>query len=423
MDKNISWISFKKFAGERVAEIILLFLRNGVSLTLVGSSSRAYLSGLESTLDFDFEIRPSSQEIKHQDLEKQLTNWLNDLGILPVASAGFGVMKFSFNNITVEFSPPRLESYHAEKAPFGHSDFTASINYHLDHQSSFARRDFTLNSIGLHFIRQEKAECLIQLLDPYKGLVDLQSKVLRPISDAFYNDPVRFLRMIRFHLQHGYTYHPQLLENLGRFDLTKLSTYYLYLEGDRVQSLAYLREFFYLIDQYKIPFPKSWEIFRDLLCSSVGEGEVKSMSNPLGLLQANNLDFFKLKVSELEKIFSLKKHFLKSSLVVIDLLMALPQNWSAQISQFSKFDQFKNKKIVQNIFTLRSLWKKNCEVFSLLLGNQTFKLEVSKMLTFLQTIETYVKNEWDRERQKVTCNDKELELYKFFWLIQKQQCT
>ena len=37
-----------------------------------------------------------------------------------------------------------------------------------------------------------------QLIDPHKGLQDLQQRVLRHVTDAFTEDPVRILRLARF---------------------------------------------------------------------------------------------------------------------------------------------------------------------------------------------------------------------------------
>ena len=65
-----------------------------------------------------------------------------------------------------------------------------------------ARRDLTINSIAAR-ARPARADGRIDpdlgtLVDPYGGQQDLQDKVLRHVTDAFRDDPVRVLRLARF---------------------------------------------------------------------------------------------------------------------------------------------------------------------------------------------------------------------------------
>lgn len=57
-------------------------------------------------------------------------------------------------------------------------------------EQDLARRDLTINAIA------EDAQG--QLLDPYQGLADLNARILRHVSPAFSEDPVRILRLARF---------------------------------------------------------------------------------------------------------------------------------------------------------------------------------------------------------------------------------
>lgn len=57
-------------------------------------------------------------------------------------------------------------------------------------EQDLTRRDLTINAIA----RDEQG----QLIDPHQGVVDLRAKVLRHVSDAFIEDPVRVLRIARF---------------------------------------------------------------------------------------------------------------------------------------------------------------------------------------------------------------------------------
>ena len=69
-------------------------------------------------------------------------------------------------------------------------------------EQDLARRDLTINSIAAP-TRQTSATSLFEadfgaLVDPYGGQRDLQTRVLRHVTDAFCEDPVRILRLARF---------------------------------------------------------------------------------------------------------------------------------------------------------------------------------------------------------------------------------
>ena len=53
------------------------------------------------------------------------------------------------------------------------------------------RRDFTMNAIAYDYVNNV-------IIDPYKGKVDINNKVIRHVSSAFSEDPVRILRAARF---------------------------------------------------------------------------------------------------------------------------------------------------------------------------------------------------------------------------------
>ena len=69
-------------------------------------------------------------------------------------------------------------------------------------EQDLARRDLTINSIAAP-ARQQRAAAVFEpdfeaLIDPYGGQRDIQAKVLRHVTEAFREDPVRILRLARF---------------------------------------------------------------------------------------------------------------------------------------------------------------------------------------------------------------------------------
>ncbi|RYZ00694.1 MAG: multifunctional CCA tRNA nucleotidyl transferase/2'3'-cyclic phosphodiesterase/2'nucleotidase/phosphatase, partial [Comamonadaceae bacterium] len=89
------------------------------------------------------------------------------------------------------------------KSAPGYRGFTIHASPDVTLEQDLARRDLTINSIALP---AELAGAAGQfglnfeaaLVDPFDGRRDLQHKVLRHVTDAFREDPVRILRVARF---------------------------------------------------------------------------------------------------------------------------------------------------------------------------------------------------------------------------------
>jgi tRNA nucleotidyltransferase (CCA-adding enzyme) len=67
-------------------------------------------------------------------------------------------------------------------------------------EEDLARRDLTINSIAVHAddIRSDGSFDIQHLTDPYQGQKDVQDRILRHVTPAFREDPVRILRVARF---------------------------------------------------------------------------------------------------------------------------------------------------------------------------------------------------------------------------------
>ncbi|MGJ7456417.1 polynucleotide adenylyltransferase [Halomonas sp. RA08-2] len=76
------------------------------------------------------------------------------------------------------------------KAGHGYTGFVVHASPEVTLEEDLARRDLTLNAMA------ETPEG--ELIDPYGGLADLEVRVLRHVSSAFVEDPLRVLRAARF---------------------------------------------------------------------------------------------------------------------------------------------------------------------------------------------------------------------------------
>jgi tRNA nucleotidyltransferase (CCA-adding enzyme) len=85
-----------------------------------------------------------------------------------------------------EYALARLE----RKVAPGYRGFAVEFGPQVSLEEDLARRDLTINAIA-----QDSAGTL---LDPFGGRRDLEARVLRHVSPAFTEDPVRILRVARF---------------------------------------------------------------------------------------------------------------------------------------------------------------------------------------------------------------------------------
>ena len=70
-------------------------------------------------------------------------------------------------------------------------------------EQDLLRRDFTINAIA----RDQEGK----FIDPYNGIADLRAGILRHVSSAFSEDPVRILRAARFVARFGFNIAPETL--------------------------------------------------------------------------------------------------------------------------------------------------------------------------------------------------------------------
>lgn len=78
----------------------------------------------------------------------------------------------------------------------GYKDFNCYFGEDVTLEDDLLRRDLTINSIAQD---QNTGE----LIDPYGGIDDINSKLLRHTSVAFKDDPIRMLRLARFYARFG----------------------------------------------------------------------------------------------------------------------------------------------------------------------------------------------------------------------------
>ena len=110
-----------------------------------------------------------------------------DLGYLPV---GRDFPVFLHPETREEYALARTE----RKSGRGYRGFVVQSSPDVTLEDDLSRRDLTINAIA----SSADGSSAEALLDPYGGARDLEQRVLRHVTDAFHDDPVRILRVARF---------------------------------------------------------------------------------------------------------------------------------------------------------------------------------------------------------------------------------
>ena len=141
-----------------------------MKIYLVGGAIRDKLLGLEPN-ENDWVVVNSNQ--------KELL----DLGYKQVGKQ-FPV--FLHPETSEEYALARLE----RKVDKGHKGFEFDVSKSVTLEQDLLRRDLTINAIA----QDENGE----LIDPYNGINDIENRVIRHVSEAFSEDPLRVFRVARF---------------------------------------------------------------------------------------------------------------------------------------------------------------------------------------------------------------------------------
>jgi tRNA nucleotidyltransferase (CCA-adding enzyme) len=132
------------------------------------------------------------------------------VGATPEELIGLGYQSVG-REFPVFLHPKTHEEYalarRERKVAPGYRGFTTQFSPEVTLEEDLQRRDLTINAIA----ETESGE----LIDPYGGRADLEARVLRHVSAAFVEDPVRILRAARFAARFrelGFSIAPETLE-------------------------------------------------------------------------------------------------------------------------------------------------------------------------------------------------------------------
>jgi tRNA nucleotidyltransferase (CCA-adding enzyme) len=156
----------------------------GGRAVLVGGAVRDHLLGI---IPKDFDIEAYGLHAN------ELTVALECVAKVHTVGKSFGVHKTKIGGMDIDVSLPRSE----RKVGQGHRGFEVDHDPGMSFAKAASRRDFTINAIGMDLGSGE-------LLDPWGGVSDLDAHIIRHVSDAFDEDPLRVLRACQFAARFGF---------------------------------------------------------------------------------------------------------------------------------------------------------------------------------------------------------------------------
>ena len=125
------------------------------------------------------------------------------VGSTPEAMVAQGYLPVG-KDFPVFLNPQTREEYALarteRKTARGYKGFAVQAAPDVTLQEDLARRDLTINAMAVPEALAHASTTAWQgrIVDPYGGQRDLQAKVLRHVTEAFAEDPVRILRLARF---------------------------------------------------------------------------------------------------------------------------------------------------------------------------------------------------------------------------------
>src|SRR5215204_6591399 len=156
---------------EKVIQLSSVVRESSGRAMLVGGCVRDEFLGIDST-DWDLEVYGVEPQ--------KLKTILESFGEVNAVGESFTVYKVGSD---LDVSMPRRD----RKSGRGHKGFTIEGDPDMSFEEACSRRDFTINAIL-------KDPLTGEIIDPFNGREDIDSKVLRHVSDAtFAEDSLRVL--------------------------------------------------------------------------------------------------------------------------------------------------------------------------------------------------------------------------------------
>ena len=188
--------------------------------------------------------------------DKLLNREVFDRDFVVVGSSVEEMLSLGFNQVGKDFPvflhPQTKEEYALarteKKISDGYTGFTCNASNSVTLEEDLLRRDLTVNAMAL----SPNGD----IIDPYNGRIDIENKVLRHVSSAFIEDPLRVLRVARFaarYKNYGFTVAPETISLMKEISLSgeleTLSAERVFTELDKSLKCEHPSVFFEILKE------------------------------------------------------------------------------------------------------------------------------------------------------------------------------
>lgn len=181
-----------------VIKIIKNLKKAGFEAYIVGGAVRDLLMGKE-LYDWDFTTNATPEEVLSV-FKKNEAYYTNDFGMVGIPNENEGERPYEITTFRTEY---------------GYSDSRRpdEIHWGQNLEEDLQRRDFTINAMALNLInskspkKKNNDEVEVELIDPYNGQKDLESKIIRAVGnpqERFNEDALRMMRAVRIASELGF---------------------------------------------------------------------------------------------------------------------------------------------------------------------------------------------------------------------------
>jgi len=167
-----------------LSSLVERFAAGGHRLYLVGGTVRDLLAGPDRS-DFDLDL---TTDARPPQIKALVDGWSDAVW---TQGERFGTIGAKRGDRVYEITTFRAEMYHDDSRK-------PDVTFADEIEADLSRRDFTVNAMAIELVPGTSTP---QLIDPFGGVTDLATKVLRtPMAPeiSFGDDPLRTLRAARF---------------------------------------------------------------------------------------------------------------------------------------------------------------------------------------------------------------------------------
>ncbi len=269
------------------------------------------------------------------------------------------------------------------KAGHGYTGFEFDIDSNVTIEQDLERRDLTINAIA-----QDEDGTLI---DPFGGQKDIREKKLRHVSNAFSEDPLRVLRVLRFKANlEDFEIVPETKDKIkeiiasGELD---------YLTGERIWLELYkaknLKNFMQNIFEYKMSFLLPG--LSDLVFESIDSNIIKLNNKLLSISYmlskfGNNISKVCEKIKAPNEYKDLADLIYENMHQILAYELTEPQDYNILLDLIKKLDIRKRERL-NNFFTIMESYSAKTS-----LDVSFFKTLISKLEQYRLSPEDKLKN-------------------------------